>query len=164
MKLNKSVFYLLLISILLILFPTAGFAEETPPPPDNCNYDLKKYVIIDPSEIMPNIDEIAAVSFNFQCDHSAKVEVLDGSGAVVYIIAGSQSFSSGDSSVQWDGKLGNGYAPDGTYTIKITPNDQFSDYPISISIQVYNFKYPALLQIYGEEFKRNLREYRKGVR
>lgn len=163
MKRNKSFIYMLLTFILLNLFPIMGFAEELPPS-DNCNHDLRKYVVVDPGEIMPNIDEIATVSFNFECDHDAKVEVLNAGGAVVHTIASSQSFSSGDNSVQWDGKIGSGYAPDGAYTILITPSDQFSDYPVSISVQVYNFKYHSLLHIYGEEFKRNLREYRKGVR
>ncbi len=131
MNMNKVILiFVKMMFILMILVPVSfaeGSGEETEEEAENCDYTINRYIIADPVEIMPNIDETVMVKWSFQCDHDSRVEVYDSSGAVVRTIASAQSFTSGDNSIVWDGKIGTEPAPDDTYTIIITPmiNSQF---------------------------------------
>jgi hypothetical protein len=160
---HKRVF-LILLSIFIISVPIFSLAEELPPEEEDTCLDadsFSRYILAEPLEIMPNIDESTTIYFNFQCDHNTNVQVLNGQEVVLDTILSNHFFSRGDNQFSWDGKINGDFAEDGTYYLKIIPNDGDSEYAFSTQVQVYNFKHPSLLEIYGEIFKSQLREMRR---
>jgi flagellar hook assembly protein FlgD len=78
----------------------------------------------EPAALTPNGDgvgETTKISFSLTTAATATVEIVDGSGATVRLLANAQSFSAGRSRLLWDGRNGSGtLVPDGLYSVSIT--------------------------------------------
>jgi flagellar hook assembly protein FlgD len=78
----------------------------------------------EPAALTPNGDgvgETTKISFSLTTAATATVEIVDGSGTTVRLLANAQSFSAGRSRLLWDGRNGSGtLVPDGLYSVSIT--------------------------------------------
>lgn len=158
-----------LIGILLCLFvlsshtPIVALAEEPADGQENpeClpEESFSRYQYVVPSLLMPDVESIEAEAvWNYQCPHSSSVEVLNDQGQLVVAISGGSSFGNGENTVQWNGLDNNGNpVPDGVYTIRITPLDEFRDYAIEVNVTIKLFKYPAIYGVFGDELKEQVK-------
>jgi hypothetical protein len=86
MKISKTI-VLFTIILTLLAVPLLTFAEDNNVNDERVNCmdddDFSRYILADPIEIMPNIDETTSIYFNYQCDHESNVELLDSTDSVV---------------------------------------------------------------------------------
>jgi flagellar hook assembly protein FlgD len=78
----------------------------------------------EPAALTPNGDgvgETTKISFSLTTAATATVEIVDGSGTTVRLLANAGSFPAGTSRLVWNGRNGSGaLVPDGLYSVSIT--------------------------------------------
>ena len=115
-----------------------------------------------PTVFDPNHDETSTLTFRFDYDHNVRIDLLKG-GQVIKTLD-DKAFYRGDytdpeskmagqesrditNHYTWDGKDDNGEPmDDGSYSIKMTPLDEWSEYPLIADVRVRNIPHTPVIR------------------
>lgn len=126
----KKSIKLLIVTVLLFVFlfgmQTASYAYS--------------YAI--PDTISSTKKETTTIYWVFQYSHLTTINVENSSGQVVKKLASFRYFGSGENRITWDGSTYSGPAPNGTYKVKIIPEDQWRQYVTTVTVTVRNTPEP----------------------
>ncbi len=135
-----------------------GSTEEEEEERDCFPYEgFNKYSYAEPKVFMPNLGESTTLYWNFQCTHESVKIDLKQDDSIIDVINSSKAFTKGGHQYTWNGMIDGSFAPNGSYEIVLTPQDEYSNYPTAIDLEVYNFKYKSFIDIYGQEIVENIR-------